>query len=96
MERYGTLTKDGELPLQMDSKTIYTKTVTDETLTKSAPSGMKPVRYADVPKYDQELEAVYQEAPVDTGEEITVGVRIEILPEDDQKYMDDLPVGIKK
>jgi hypothetical protein len=42
-------------------------------------AGYKPVVYADVPVFDQLTQYVYQDVPVDNGNNITVGVKIGTL-----------------
>lgn len=43
----------------------------------------KPVRYAEVPEYDQEHQAVFEVAPVDKGDYIFVGVEVREVEQDD-------------
>jgi len=43
----------------------------------------KPIIYAEIPEFDQTTQAVFQEEPVDNGDYIFVGVRIEDLPPDE-------------
>lgn len=74
MERYGYLTKEGELRLDKTATLDIYKKETAELDVKSLPKNYKPVVFAPIPKFDQETQAVYQDQPVDKGDVIDVGV----------------------
>ncbi len=82
MERYGYLTKEGELLLDKTATVDIYKKETAELDVKSLPQGYKPVIYAPIPEFDQETQAVYQDQPVDKGDVIDVGVIVVDLPEE--------------
>lgn len=85
MEKYGVLSKDGELKLLESSIIdIYRKDVTS-TDQLSLPKDYKPVVYAAIPgEFDQLTQAVYQDAPVDTGLTIEIGVTVVDVPPDEE------------
>ena len=43
----------------------------------------KPIIYAEIPEFNQATQAVFQEEPVDMGDYVYYGVRIEDLPPSD-------------
>ena len=45
----------------------------------------KPIIYAKIPEFDQTTQAVFQEEPVDNGDYIFVGVRVEDSPPSDNE-----------
>ncbi len=45
-------------------------------ITAKKTAGSKPIIYAKVPEFDQELQAVYEGAITDEGDHISVGVEI--------------------
>lgn len=49
---------------------------------KGAPSA-KPIVYAEIPKYDQETQAVFELPPVDNGDHIFVDLEVREVPKDD-------------
>lgn len=46
----------------------------------------KPTIYAEIPEFDQVTQAVFQEEPVDMGEYVFYGVRVEDLPPSDNDF----------
>lgn len=44
--------------------------------------GYKPVKYADIPEFDQSTHYVMQTAPVEETDHIYVGIEFHKLPED--------------
>lgn len=43
----------------------------------------KPITYEQIPDFDQQTHAVYQLGPVDRGEDIYIGIRVEELELED-------------
>jgi hypothetical protein len=43
----------------------------------------KPITYEQIPDFDQQTHAVYQLDPVDRGEDIYIGIRVEELELED-------------
>ena len=50
----------------------------------------KPIIFAEIPKFDQLTQAVFQAGFVDTGKEITAGVEIRKLPKEEAKELIDV------
>jgi hypothetical protein len=42
----------------------------------------KPIVYAEIPVFDQEIQAVFQVEPVDMGDYVFVGVEVREVPQD--------------
>jgi len=82
MERYGYLTKEGELRLDKAATLDIYKKEAVVVDVKSLPKNYKPVVFAPIPEFDQETQAVYQDKPVDKGDVIDVGVIVVDLPEE--------------
>jgi hypothetical protein len=95
MEKYGYLTKEGELLLDKTATVDIYKKETVEFDVKSLPKNYKPVVFASIPKFDQETQAVYQDQPVDKGDVIDVGVIVVDLPEEEGK-VEEVEPAIKK
>ena len=55
----------------------------------------KPVKFAPLPKFNQETQAVFQSAPIDKGDYIEAGVVVVDLPPEKEPVFDE-PVIIKK
>lgn len=49
----------------------------------------KSIRYAPIPDFDQETQAVFQTEPVDKGGYIEIGVEIRDVPQDETLPEDD-------
>jgi len=85
--RYGSISKDETLQLEKTTE-IYLKPVERKTaevelqVKAEADSKLKPVRFAELPKFNQETQAVYQDAPVDKDDYIKCGVKVVDLPEE--------------
>jgi hypothetical protein len=78
--KYGTISKDKTLLIAAEQSDIYTKEK-DVIITKT-PDGFKPIEFAPIPEFDQERQAVYQDAPVDKDDYIKCGVKVIDLPEE--------------
>ncbi len=50
--------------------------------------GAKLIKWDEIPEYDQETQAVFEKAPVDKGDHIWVGMRIEEVEQDDAEEDD--------
>jgi hypothetical protein len=95
VEKYGYLTKEGELLLDKTATVDIYKKETVEFDVKSLPKNYKPVVFAPIPEFDQETQAVYQDQPVDKGDVIDVGVIVVDLPEEEGK-VEEVEPAIKK
>ena len=47
----------------------------------------KPIIYAEIPEFNQATQAVFQEGPVDMGDYVYYGVRIEDLPPSEEEEL---------
>jgi hypothetical protein len=74
-QKYGKI-ELGKLILDSKPQELYASKVETKT-------GYKPVKLAEIPKFDQLAQAVFQAGFVDTGKEITAGVEIRELPKED-------------
>ena len=54
--------------------------------------GAKPVVYEDVPLFDQETQYVVQQAPVDAGTHIYMGVEVREMEKTDDEMGEEMPV----
>jgi hypothetical protein len=50
----------------------------------------KPVKFAPLPKFNQETQAVFQTAPVDKGDYIEAGVTVVDLPPEKEPVFDEM------
>jgi hypothetical protein len=48
---------------------------------------LKPIIYAEIPDFNQEIQAVFQLAPVDMGDHIFIGVEVRDVPPDEEGDM---------
>lgn len=53
-------------------------------------SGAKPIKYAEVPGFDQEHQAVFEKEPVDMGGYIFVDVEVREVDQDDEQRDEDV------
>lgn len=64
----------------------------NETLTivpKGTP-GAKLIKYAKIPEFDQEFQAVFEKEPVDKGDHIFVGVEVREVELDDTSQHEEM------
>ncbi len=63
-----------------------------ETLTivpKGTP-GAKLIKYAEIPEFDQEFQAVFEKEPVDMGEYIFIDVEVRDVEQDEGEQADEM------
>ncbi len=46
-------------------------------------SGAKPVRWEEIPQFDQQTQAIYEKTPIDKGDHIWVELEIREVEQDD-------------
>ena len=81
-QKYGTV-KDGALVLEKSKDASFVSEREVVKMAKEIPSGYKPVHFAPIPEFNQETQAVFQSAAVDTGSKVEVGVEVREVKQDD-------------